>query len=89
MNYQFRKGAFDFLFVIHITVGVFRVITKLFSILGRFRFGWDFPTGAELDDFEPLKVNFNTSDTQQAHPYAKLRLLSHTSKSVAICGLFM
>ena len=69
-------------------MGVFRLFTKLFNTFGRFRFGWDFPTGAVFGDFEPLRVNCNALDTQKAHPYAKPRLLSHdTSKSVANCGL--
>ena len=37
---------------------------KLFIICGRFRFGLDLPTEAVFRDFEPLKNNFNTSDTQ-------------------------
>ena len=37
-------------------MGVFRLFTKLFSIIERFRFGLDYPTGAVFCDFEPLKV---------------------------------
>jgi hypothetical protein len=44
-------------------MGVFRQFTKLFSIIGRFRS--DFPTGAVFGDFEPLNVDWNTSDTQK------------------------
>ena len=50
-------------------MGVFRLFAKLLNIIGRFRFGWDFPTGAVLGDFEPLKVDCNTSDTLKAHPH--------------------
>ena len=35
------------------TTGVFRLITKLFSIFGRFRFGLDFPTEAVLGNVDP------------------------------------
>ena len=71
-----------------VTIGVFCVITNLFSIFGHFRFVWDSHTGAVFEDFEPLRVDFKTSDTQKAHPFAKPRLLNHhTSKSVANCGL--
>jgi len=34
------------------------------------RFGWDFPTGPDFVDFDPLTLNFNILDTQNAHPYA-------------------
>jgi hypothetical protein len=62
---------------------------KVIQHFRRFRFVWDFPTGAVFGIFEPLEVDCSTLNTQKAaHPYAKPRLLSHhMSKSVANCGL--
>ena len=50
INYRFKKSVLDFLIVI---MGVFRLLTKLFSIIARFRFGWDFPSGAVLGILSP------------------------------------
>ena len=35
-----------------------------------------FPYWGTFEGFDPLKVNFNTSDTPKAHTYTKPRLLS-------------
>ena len=61
-------------------MGVFRLFAKLFNIFGRFRFGWDFSTGAVFGDCEPLEVNFAHSKgtslrqtTVFEPPYVKIR----------------
>ena len=74
INYRFRKSALDFLLVIHYNYWCIFRTYKVTQHFRTFSFGWDFPTGTVLGDFEPLKVDFNFSDTQKTHPYAKPRL---------------
>ena len=60
-------------------------------MFGCFRFGLDFPIFEQFfEDFKSLEVNFSTSDTKEAHPHAKPRLLSHhASKSAENVGELM
>jgi len=61
---------------------------KVIGYFETFSFWWDIHTAPDFGDFDPLTLNFNTLDTQKAHPCAKRSLLSHnTSKSVANCVL--
>ena len=86
INNKFTKSALDFLLVIHYN---YWCVLPNYKVIQHFRTLWlGFPYGRSFGDFRPLKVNFNSSDTQKAHPYTKPRLLSHhTSTSVANnCG---
>ena len=73
MSNQFKKSALEFLLMIQYN---YRCISRNYKVIQHFRtfrYGRDFPTGAVFGDFEPLKVDFNTSNTLKAHLYAKLR----------------
>jgi len=79
---------YDFLLVLHYKHWCILLINKVLGYFRTFSFWLVFPNWARFRGFWPLIFNFNTSDTQKAHPYAKKILLSHnTSKSVANCGL--
>ena len=74
MNYQFRKSALDFLLVIHYNNRCISPNYQAIKHFQTFSFWLGFPCWRSFGDFEPLKVDFSTSDTQKSLPYAKPRL---------------
>lgn len=86
----FRKSTFDLLLAMDCNYWCFSRSYKVVQRFSAFSFWPGIPHCSSFGDFEPLKKDCDTLDTQNAHLNAKSCLLSHRmSKFVAKCGILI